>query len=153
MGSYKEIEGNLLDMFDDGKFDAIIHGANCKNIMGGGIAAQIKDRYPQAFYADKYYPLPGSERLGCYSVSHKRTIGGGMHLIFNLYSQNHLGAHADLTAIKLGLRKIAIAYTGMLRHIGLPLIGCGIGGLSWDDVSLIVVKELKDFEITVVHFK
>lgn len=152
MGSYKEIEGNLLDMFDEGKFDAIIQGCNCKNVMGAGIAGQIRKRFPEAFYADKHFLLPDTQRLGCYSIA-KIDHGVGHKLIINLYSQYYPGPDADPQAITIGLRKIAIAYTGILSTIGLPLIGCGIGGLSWDTVGLIVQRELKNFNVTVVHFK
>jgi O-acetyl-ADP-ribose deacetylase (regulator of RNase III) len=54
------ISGNLLDFpthceTDPDKYvgiNNIAHSCNCQNVMGGGIAKQIKDRYPQAFEAD-----------------------------------------------------------------------------------------------------
>ena len=54
------ISGNLLDFpthceADPDKYvgiNNIAHSCNCQNVMGGGIAKQIKDRYPQAFEAD-----------------------------------------------------------------------------------------------------
>ena len=53
------IGGNLLDFpthcVSSDKYvgiNAIAHSCNCQNVMGAGIAKQIKDRYPQAFEAD-----------------------------------------------------------------------------------------------------
>ena len=54
------ISGNLLDFpthceTDPDKYvgiNNIAHSCNCQNVMGGGIAKQIKDRYPKAFEAD-----------------------------------------------------------------------------------------------------
>ena len=44
------INGNLLD-FPNG-INNIAHSCNCRMIMGGGIAKQIKERYPEAYQAD-----------------------------------------------------------------------------------------------------
>lgn len=148
MGTYKETTGDLLDMFEMGKFNAIIHGANCMSAMGAGIARQIRKRFPEAEYADKYYPLPANQRLGCFSHA-VMPLG---RLIINLYSQYHPGPDADLCAIAIGLKKVAIEYKGKISSIGLPLIGCGIGGLDFKDVKKVIQEELKDFDVTVVFY-
>ena len=33
-----EVEGNLIDLALEGRFDLIAHGCNCHKIMGAGIA-------------------------------------------------------------------------------------------------------------------
>lgn len=147
MGSYREIKGDLLDLFDKGEFTTIVHGANCYKIMGAGIALQIKNRYPEAYYADVFCELPeGLWRLGKYSS----TIDGS---IINLYTQNQPGPNASLEAIKLGLKLLVDEVFVKEDRIGLPLIGCGIGGLDWEtQVKPIVQEELKDMNVTVVHY-
>lgn len=50
MNSIKIIEANLLDFPNN--INSIAHSCNTRNIMGGGIAKQIKDRYPEAYEAD-----------------------------------------------------------------------------------------------------
>ena len=50
MNSIEIIEGNLLDFPNN--INSIAHSCNTRNIMGGGIAKQIKDRYPEAYEAD-----------------------------------------------------------------------------------------------------
>lgn len=146
MGSYKEIEGNLLDMFDKGDFGAIAHGANCENIMGAGIAGQIAERYPEAYFADKFCPIPkGIWRLGKLSYTENEDI-------FNLYTQVNPGRNAELEAVSMSLRLMASILDPSVT-IGLPLIGCGIGGLFWQDVKRIIQIELRDFNVTIVHFK
>ena len=60
MNRVKHIKGNLLDFPPYCKNDPnsytginnITHSCNTRNIMGGGIALQIKNRYPQAYEAD-----------------------------------------------------------------------------------------------------
>ena len=44
----KIVKGDLLQMGKDGTFDIILHGCNCFNTMGAGIAAQIATKFPDA---------------------------------------------------------------------------------------------------------
>lgn len=146
MGFYREVKGNLLDLFDEGEFSVIMHGANCMKTMGAGIAKDIKKRYPEAYYADIFCELPeGLWRLGKYSC----TTGSD---IFNLYTQERPGPCASLEAIALSLRLVADEAIFPDAEIGLPLIGCGLGGLEWLDVKPIIQRELKDFNVSVVHY-
>lgn len=147
MGSYKEIKGDLLNLFDKGEFEIIMHGANCHKTMGSGIAGQIRNKYSEAYMADMYCAIPtGMWRLGKYSCTNDSSI-------FNLYTQNYPGPNASLEAIRLSLRLFADEYASWaIGEIGLPLIGCGIGGLKWEEVKPIIQEELKDFQVTVVHY-
>lgn len=150
---FEEINGNLLDMFKEGKFHVIIHGANCQNLMGAGIAGQIAKRYPIAVAVDEAYKLPlGPERLGCFSIAKVPHLEIGEKYIVNLYSQIYPGNCADLDGIRLGLRKFSAMYHSRWSNIGVPLIGCGIGGLDWKDVREIIKSELALFNVTVVHY-
>jgi len=141
---YTEIEGDLLDLFDKGDFEMIAHGCNCFNIMGAGIATKIKEKYPGAYFADKYYPLTPEEKLGNYSTDEDEEI-------FNIYSQYNEGKNLDYEALTLALRKINRDYYGF--SIGLPQIGCGIAGGDWSKVKQIIQKELKNMCVTVVIYK
>jgi len=47
---YQEIEGDLIVLAKEGKFDVIAHGCNCQCIMGAGLAPQMA----KAFGADKF---------------------------------------------------------------------------------------------------
>ena len=144
--SYREIEGNLLDMFDNGEFEMIGHGANCQSSMDAGIAAQIKQRYPSAYYADLFCHLSSLARLGNYSMDDTLCI-------VNFYTQYNPGPDAEYLWLKSSLRKFASVFGGMGYSIGLPQICCGIGGLKWEIVKKIIQKELTGFDVTVVIYK
>ena len=141
---YREIEGDLLDLFDTGEFEMIAHGCNCLNVMGAGIAKQIKERYPEAYYADKYYWFDCKEKLSNYSFTEDFTI-------CNLYTQLTPGPYLDYEALTLCLRKLNMDFPGM--SLGLPQIGCGLAGGDWAIVREIIKKELRDMNVTVVIFK
>jgi O-acetyl-ADP-ribose deacetylase (regulator of RNase III) len=44
----KHINGNLLKLAENGQFDIIMHGCNCFNTFGSGIAKSIKLSFPTA---------------------------------------------------------------------------------------------------------
>ena len=49
----KYIEGDLIQLAKNGKFNVIVHGCNCFNTMGAGIAKMIKDNFIGAWKADQ----------------------------------------------------------------------------------------------------
>lgn len=166
---YKEIKGNLISLSLNNEFDVIAHGVNCFCTMGAGLAPQMVKN----FYVDNYTLEKGQykgdiNKLGCIDYRGFNIIDKVPHLVprgakcdlivVNLYSQykygrNHIDGHllpVDYDAIKLGLRKMNHEFKG--KHIGLPLIGCGLAGGSFDIVKDIIQKELKDCNVTVVHY-
>lgn len=148
----KEVKGNLLDLFDEGKFDVIIHGCNCMKLMGSGIAAQIKERYPIAYSVDCADTRKPINRLGDFTIA--TVIGESMQTIINLYSQFLPGRALDYEALILGLRKIKNIYeTNKNYRIGLPQIGCGIAGGDWNRVKKIIEQELEGLDITIVYYE
>lgn len=145
MGSYREIKGDLLELFDKGEFDIIAHGANTMRKMDAGIALQIKNKYPSVYYADLYDTRNSLQKYGDYSFNEN---------IYNLYTQLLPGPYADITAIKMCLKKLNYLFYSNINKIsiGLPLIGCGIGGLKWEYVKPIIQEELQDMNVTVVFY-
>lgn len=141
--SYTEIKGNLLEMTD--KFDVICHGANCKQLMGVGIALQIKNKYPVAYEIDRNDTRGPLQRLGDMTILKNEDL-----TVVNLYTQYNPGNNLNYTALRLGLFKVNQKFTN--KKIGLPLIGCGIAGGNWPKVRQIIKEELKDCEVTVVIF-
>lgn len=130
----KYLKGDLLSLAERGKFDVIVHGCNCQNVMGSGIAKQIRERYPQAFEADRAYhhaicvDFDGHviQKLGNYTVSY---MDNGVDII-NAYTQlNFLPRgvdHFEYDSFKLILRKLASSYPD--KRFGFPYIGMGLAG-------------------------
>ncbi len=149
------IKGDLIKLSKEGSFDVIIHGANCKNIMGKGIAKQIRENYFSAYLKDQlYYFMHNIETynsmLGTFTVAE---IDMKLHnypfeplrdklYVINLYTQFDIGANFNFFAFKNGMHKIDSTFNNC--SIGLPWIGCGIGGFKDKTAILNVIKELKN---------
>lgn len=130
----KHAKGNLIDMAEQGLFDVIVHGCNCQNTMGSGIAKEIRERHPVAYRADTNmhkkmaHPV---DLLGNYSW-HVGCVGreGWAFTIVNAYTQlNYLPRgvdHFDYESFELILRKLAVVAPGV--RFGFPYIGMGLAG-------------------------
>jgi O-acetyl-ADP-ribose deacetylase (regulator of RNase III) len=126
----KHAKGNLLDLAEAGDFDIVVQGCNCFNTMGGGIAREIRERYPMAHMVD-YGTLKGDyNKLGNWT-----TAFTGKFLIINAYTQYNMSQGTDVfeyTAFQLILEKIAFTFPG--KRIGLPYIGMGLAGGDKDTI-------------------
>ena len=117
-------KGDLLAMGRNNEFDIIMHGCNCFCAMGGGIAAQIAQQFPDARLADDETLRGDAGKLGTYTI--------GMHgrlVILNCYTQYSISREDDVfeyLAFQRVLDRIAHRF-GRWR-IGLPLIGMGLAG-------------------------
>ena len=149
----KHAKGNLLDMAEAGDFDIIVQGCNCFNTMGGGIAREIRERYPMAALVD-YGTLKGDyNKLGNYT-----TAFTGKFLIVNAYTQFNMSQGTDVfeyTAFQLILEKLLHEFGS--KRIGLPYIGMGLAGGDQDTIIPMISEFAEDVAriggtVTLVEF-
>lgn len=156
--SYKEIEGDLIQLALAGEFDVITHGCNCHCAMNAGIAVAMK----QHFQCDTF-PLENTHRSGDINKLGQidwmaKPLGFIFHhkplFVVNAYTQfrwDRFQKPIDYEALTLCMRKINHIFRG--HHIGLPQIGAGLAGGDWNIIKQIIQKELKDCDVTVVIYK
>jgi len=147
----KTVKGDLLDMAKNGKFDVIVHGANCFHTMGAGIAKQIKEQFPKAYEADCKCSEKGNiEKLGTFTLAY---VDEYDFVILNAYTQFNTGADVDYKAIRKAFRLIYQLFGLSHVSLGYPKIGAGIAGGDWDIISKIIDEELKDMDHTLVEYE
>lgn len=151
----KHTTGDLLALAEAGEFDIIVHGANCFNTMGGGIARQIRERYPIAARVDAETRRGDYNKLGnwtesqagdyfddkIYEVSNKRPPEKRFTII-NAYTQYNMSTGEDVfeyIAFELILQKLAYQYPN--KRYGFPLIGQGLARGDPDRIN----QMLEDF--------
>jgi O-acetyl-ADP-ribose deacetylase (regulator of RNase III) len=140
----KHVKGNLLDLAEAGHFDVVVQGCNCFNAMGGGIAREIRERYPVAAAADNKTVKGDYNKLGNWT-SCPIIVGDlgyvSSFVIINAYTQYNMSTGQDVfeyAAFELILQKLLYTYGD--KRIGFPFIGMGlargdkqriIGMLEW----------------------
>ncbi|MFW6226065.1 MAG: macro domain-containing protein [bacterium] len=151
----KEIKGDLIKLARQGNFDMIVHGCNCFCRMGSGIAKQVAVEIPDAVRADKLTKPGDINKLGNYTTGVIFDYENNpISIIYNCYTQyghNPKDKPFIYEALTLCLRKIN--HTNKGKTIGLPLIGAGLAGGKWDIIKEIIRTELKDMDVTIVHFE
>ena len=124
----KHTKGNLLDLAEAGLFDIVVQGCNCFNTMGGGIAREIRERYPMAAAMDMETTRGDYTKLGNWTVG-LNDLTDRRFLIINAYTQYNMSQGTDVfeyTAFQLILEKLVHEFGN--KRIGLPYIGCGLAG-------------------------
>ena len=110
---------------------ALAHGCNCRGSMAGGIARQVRVRWPALVREYERRCLAGEFRLG--DVMPWETDEGVV--VYNLATQVERGADARLEAVGTTVRAaLADAVERGIGRLGVPRLGAGIGGLGWADV-------------------
>jgi O-acetyl-ADP-ribose deacetylase (regulator of RNase III) len=122
--------GNLLEA----DVEALVNTVNTVGVMGKGIALQFKQAYPANFQAYRTACQRGEVQPGHMLVVPTRRLANPRYII-NFPTKRHWRGKATIEDIEAGLPALinAVREYG-ITSIALPPLGCGNGGLSWDDV-------------------
>jgi len=148
------VEGDLIIEAKAGKFDAIVHGCNCFCTQKKGIAPLIA----KAFGSDKF-PLEAKQYKGDRTklgkIDHQTvTLSNQQELtIINAYTQYDYRGEKPFDPIAFRHCMQAINRQFKDMHIGMPLIGAGLAGGNWNEISEVVAEELTNCRVTVVRLK
>ncbi len=123
-------QGNLLTA----KADALVNTVNCIGVMGKGIALQFKQAFPQNTKAYERACRLGELHPGIMLSVPTGELGPPRYII-NFPTKKHWKGNSKLVYIKAGLAAL-IQEVERLRitSIAIPPLGCGHGGLDWNDV-------------------
>ena len=156
-----KIQGDLFD--PEFAFDYIAQGTNCFGILGGGIAVEFERRFPlmAAEYKEECKRFK-AVLLGTIQVSISDSYANAENPkvnwvpgVINLFTQYYPGPDATLASLEkatfLMLKEVdkeqATAFPldpALKLRVGLPLIGCGIGGLEPHNVLHVWEQLLSD---------
>lgn len=152
----KHTKGNLLDLAEAGEFDIVVQGCNCFNTMGGGIAKEIRERYPSVAYVDQQTQKGDYMKLGNWTWD---IAGSNEFILINAYTQYNMSTGEDVfeyAAFELILQKLLHAYGD--KRIGFPYIGMGLAGGNKDIILQMIEGFASDVtakggSVTLVEFK
>jgi O-acetyl-ADP-ribose deacetylase (regulator of RNase III) len=131
--------------------DAIVNTVNCVGVMGKGIALQFKQRWPSNFKeyeaASKRKEIkPG--RMFIYDLGEWEKP----RYIINFPTKAHWRGDSKLEYVEDGLRDLVKQVKRLgIKSISLPPLGCGNGGLDWDEVRESIFAAFKDQPEIDVH--
>lgn len=137
------IEYKKGDLFAE-DVEALVNPVNCAGVMGQGLAAEFKRRWPGnfAFYREAY--KAGILERGFVLPYQCNPIADGHpYYIFNLPTKLDWRDKSDLRHIHLGLLSLVqCLHVYCISSVALPALGCGEGGLSWREVRPVMADIL-----------
>lgn len=127
--------------------EALVNTVNTVGVMGKGIALQFKDQYPSNFVAYNAACKAGHIRVGEMFVFEENTMIGGKRIIVNFPTKKDWKHKSKIEYIENGLKDlVAVIEERDIKSIALPPLGCGNGGLDWDQVRDLIEKYLSPLD-------
>ena len=125
-----QCEGTLFDL----RVDALVNPVNCVGVMGKGLAAEFKTRFPGNFAKYKAACDAGMVRVGTIFPYYLRP-DMAPQVIYNFPTKDHWRNPSRLKWVEDGLLDLVTHLKiTPITSIGIPALGCGEGGLGWHDV-------------------
>jgi len=129
-------KGNLLDA----DVQALVNTVNTVGIMGKGIALQFKKAYPENFAAYAKACKRDEVQIGRMFIHHLARLENPQFII-NFPTKGHWKGRSKLEDIEAGLQSLVKDVKRLnIISLALPPLGCGHGGLVWEDVYPMIVK-------------
>jgi O-acetyl-ADP-ribose deacetylase (regulator of RNase III) len=141
--------GNLLEA----DADALVNTVNCVGVMGKGIALQFKQAYPANFRDYERACERGEVHLGRMFV-HSTGRLTRPRFIINFPTKHHWRAGSRLEDIRSGLADLVrVIQENNISSVAVPPLGCGNGGLDWNEVYPLIETAFGDLmEVQVLLF-
>jgi O-acetyl-ADP-ribose deacetylase (regulator of RNase III) len=135
------------DLFESG-CSTLVNAVNCHGVMGAGIALEFKRRFPVMFADYRRRCRRGEVRLGRPYLW--RPEDGAGPSVLNFPTKDHWRDPSHLEPIAAGLAWLRSHYRELgIASLAVPALGCGHGGLRWEDVRPTIVRALSGLAIPV----
>lgn len=120
------------DLFGE-NVEALVNTVNCVGVMGRGVALQFKRRFPGNFKAYAKACAAGEVVPGRMFVHDTGELRP--RVIINFPTKRHWRNPSRMEDIESGLEDLVrVLKERRIRSVALPPLGCGLGGLDWDEV-------------------
>ena len=120
--------------------EALVNTVNCVGVMGRGIALQFRKAFPENFKA--YKSTCDKKRLhpGMMFVCDLNHFQNPRYIV-NFPTKRHWKGKSKIEDIESGLEALVEEVNKRnIRSIAIPPLGCGLGGLSWNQVKPMIQK-------------
>ncbi|WP_391558936.1 macro domain-containing protein [Robertmurraya sp.] len=123
-------KGNLLEA----DAEALVNTVNTVGVMGKGIALQFKQAFPEVFKAYEKACRAEEVKTGEMFIVPTGSMFNPKYII-NFPTKQHWKGNSKMEFIDNGLNALVKDIKRLsIQSIAIPPLGCGNGGLNWDDV-------------------
>ena len=130
----------------------LVNPVNCVGVMGKGLALQFKGKFPDYFKDYKYRCTKDRVKLGrvnpyCLDKDNNKWL-------VSFPTKYHWRDKSEISSIKSGLsglRNFCVNFR--VISVAIPKLGCGLGGLDWNDVKPLVEEVFGDVTFDVYIYE
>ena len=131
-------KGNILQA----DVEALVNTVNTVGIMGKGIALAFKKAFPLNYKL--YKEACDNKEFTVGSMFTTKTGQLMPKFIINFPTKEHWKRRSKIDFVKSGMKELVKTIkTNEIKSIPIPPLGCGNGGLNWNEVKPIIVNELQ----------
>ena len=146
----KMIQRKQGDLLKSGA-EALVNAVNTAGVMGKGIALQFKRAFPGNYSAYRAACRQGEVQLGKMFVFHL-SASTNPRIIINFPTKKHWQGKSHIEDIDSGLLSlIDVVKAERIGSIAIPALGCGHGGLDWNQVRLRIEGAFAKVPHVIVH--
>ena len=126
--------------------EVIVNTVNTVGVMGKGLAADFKKKYPKMF---KNYKQICKDKK--FSIGQLIIHEASDYRVMLFPTKKHWRGNSKIEYIEAGLKKFVDTYAQKnITSIAFPKLGCGNGNLSWEmEVQPLMEKYLKELPIPI----
>lgn len=139
-------KGNILDS----RAQTLTCPVNCVGVMGKGLALEFKKWFPGLIEPYKKACVSGELAIGrswVFRVNDAKQV-----LCFP--TKDHWKRPSIYDYVRFGLVHLKKSYVGMgIQSLALPALGCGLGGLEWSNVKLMIQESMGELPISIEVFE
>jgi O-acetyl-ADP-ribose deacetylase (regulator of RNase III) len=118
--------------------EALVNPVNCDGFMGKGVALKFKMAFPDNFNEYQKKCQNNELRPGKLFIYATGSISNPRYIV-NFPTKRHWREKSRLEDISAGLKTlIEEIQRHDIKSIAIPALGCGLGGLLWPDVRLMI---------------
>jgi O-acetyl-ADP-ribose deacetylase (regulator of RNase III) len=129
----------------ESRAQTVVNTVNTVGVMGKGLAAEFRKKAPAMF--SKYQEFCNSKQL---SIGKLWLWKNSDPWILNFPTKEHWRNPSKISYIEAGLKKFVEKYEEQgITEISFPRLGCGNGGLDWDNVRPLMEQYLGKLPIQV----
>ena len=147
----KFTNGDIFDYVQNN--DVVLHQVNCKGVMGGGIAYQIKNMFPNVYQTyNAYCKKHNYKCLGDF-LPVETNLDANSFQIGNCFGQDGygMGLQTNYNALRNCFEQTKLLFPH--NRILIPhSIGCGLAGGDWNIVFKMIEDVLGDCDVLIVKY-
>jgi O-acetyl-ADP-ribose deacetylase (regulator of RNase III) len=134
--------------------EALVNTVNCVGIMGRGIALQFRKEFPENYKVYKAACDRGELQPGKMLVFDLNRFQHPRFVI-NFPTKRHWRGKSRIEDIQAGLKTLVEEVRRrQIQSIAIPPLGCGLGGLNWNEIRPLIEQAFHDLpEVRVLIYE